>query len=269
MDLMLPSICAIVLYLSATVYKGLSISNKQQNPRQITGIILISLAIAAHAFNVYSIIVTDEGINLGFFKVSSLIFLFISCIALTALIRGKPIDTLVVVLLPMAALSVVVSVAAPSPYQAKTTFDIGLLSHILFSILSYSVLFIASIQAVWLAVHERQLRRKYLAGLFEWLPPLQTMEELLFEMLWLGILLLSASILTGALFLDDIFAQHLVHKTVFSLAAWVIFAILLWGRHRLGWRSKTAVKWTLGGFVTLMLGYFGSKLVLELVLERF
>src|SRR5690625_6552585 len=64
------------------------------------------------------------------------------------------------------------------------------------------------------------------------------------------------------------FAQHVAHKTVFSLAAWVIYVVLLWGRHRVGWRGYTAIRWTLAGFVLLMLAYFGSKLVLELILIR-
>jgi ABC-type uncharacterized transport system permease subunit len=67
-------------------------------------------------------------------------------------------------------------------------------------------------------------------------------------------------------FIDDVFAQHLVHKIFFSVVAWCIFTILLWGRHQLGWRGQTAVRWTLGGFFALMLGYFGSKFVLEMLL---
>jgi ABC-type uncharacterized transport system permease subunit len=64
------------------------------------------------------------------------------------------------------------------------------------------------------------------------------------------------------------FAQHLVHKTALTLLAWVIYSTLLWGRYQLGWRSQTAVRFTLGGFALLVLAFFGSKLVLELVLQR-
>jgi ABC-type uncharacterized transport system permease subunit len=83
-----------------------------------------------------------------------------------------------------------------------------------------------------------------------------------------GFVLLSLALVTGALFLEDIFAQHLVHKTILSIVAWVVFAILLWGRWRFGWRGRTAIRWTIGGFVFLMLAYFGSKFVLELVIGR-
>ena len=80
--------------------------------------------------------------------------------------------------------------------------------------------------------------------------------------------LLALAILTGALFLENMFAQHLAHKTILSIIAWLVFAVLLWGKHRLGWRGTTAVRWTVAGFVLLILAYFGSKFVLELVLHR-
>ena len=85
-------------------------------------------------------------------------------------------------------------------------------------------------------------------------------------MLTAGFILLTLSLLTGAIFLENIFAQHLVHKTSLSLLAWIVFAILLWGRWRSGWRGRRAIRWTLGGFSVLVLAYIGSKLVLELVL---
>ena len=94
------------------------------------------------------------------------------------------------------------------------------------------------------------------------------METLLFQMLALGFLLLTLSLLTGFLFLEDMFAQHLVHKTVLSLLAWLLFAVLLLGHWWLGWRGQTAIRWTIAAFVLLMLAYFGSKFVLELILHR-
>ena len=94
------------------------------------------------------------------------------------------------------------------------------------------------------------------------------MEQLLFQLIGTGFVLLSAGLLTGIVFLEDVFAQHLVHKTVLSIAAWSIFGILLWGRWRFGWRGRKAIRWTLSGFGVLILAYFGSKLVLELILDR-
>jgi ABC-type uncharacterized transport system permease subunit len=93
------------------------------------------------------------------------------------------------------------------------------------------------------------------------------MERMLFELVWVGLAALTLSIFSGMLFMEDMFAQHLVHKTVLSLVAWVLFSLLLWGRYQLGWRSQTAVRFTLSGFLLLLLGFFGSKLVLELILS--
>jgi len=78
-----------------------------------------------------------------------------------------------------------------------------------------------------------------------------------------GFIFLTMGLFTGLLFIEDIFAQHLLHKTVLSIIAWCVFATLLWGRRQYGWRGKTAIKWTLIGFSFLVLAYFGSKLVLE------
>jgi len=94
------------------------------------------------------------------------------------------------------------------------------------------------------------------------------MEHFLFQLIAAGFALLTLALFTGLIFVQNLFAQHLVHKTVLSLLAWLVFAVLLWGRWRFGWRGRTAIRWTLGGFASLMLAYFGSKLVLELILGR-
>jgi len=80
--------------------------------------------------------------------------------------------------------------------------------------------------------------------------------------------LLTLTLLSGVLFVDNLFAQHLVHKTVLSIAAWFVFGILLFGRWRWGWRGRQAVRLTLLGMIVLLLAFFGSKFVLELVLKR-
>jgi ABC-type uncharacterized transport system permease subunit len=99
------------------------------------------------------------------------------------------------------------------------------------------------------------------------MPPVQVMEIMLFEMIWLGMVLLVAAIATGFVYVEDLFAQHLVHKTVLSLVALLVYGVLLAGRHLFGWRARTAVRMTLAGFALLVLAFFGSQLVLEYILE--
>jgi ABC-type uncharacterized transport system permease subunit len=92
------------------------------------------------------------------------------------------------------------------------------------------------------------------------------METLLFDAIIIGFVCLSLSLVSGMIFLENMFAQHLAHKTILSILAWLVFAILLAGRWLAGWRGRTAIRWTLGGFISLMLAYFGSKFVLEVIL---
>jgi len=97
-------------------------------------------------------------------------------------------------------------------------------------------------------------------------PPLQSMEALLFELIWAGEIMLTLSLLSGFVFYEDFFAQKLLHKVAFSLVAWAFFGVLLWGRQFQGWRGKTAARWTWAGFIAIVLGYVGSKVVLEFLL---
>ena len=134
------------------------------------------------------------------------------------------------------------------------------------SVVAYSLIMLGAIQALLLAYQDYSFRTHNPGGFIRYLPPMHDMETLLFQFLGFGFVCLSASLLTGFLFLEDIFAQHLVHKTVLSIVAWFILAVLLFGRFQFGWRGKTAIRWTLSAFAFLMLAYFGSKLVLEFIL---
>jgi len=180
----------------------------------------------------------------------------------------KPLRNLFLFLLPFSIIAIGIDNTLGLGHQHMVLLSPGLAAHVVLSILAYSLLTIASLQALFLAYQNRLLKRKQLRGVVGLLPPLQTMESLLFELLWAGQILLTLSILSGAIFIESLFAQHLVHKTTFSILSWVIYAVLLWGRHALGWRGNVAIRWTLCGFAALMLAYFGSKLVLEVILQR-
>lgn len=261
------SLVAIAFYLIAALYQGLYLAGRARAPRRSRFLLISAVAIAAHSASAFATIYTEQGIDLGFFRVSSLIFWFISLIGWFMNLR-RPLENALVLLFPLAALAILVSSVVQGPDTYLRNLNAGVLSHILLSILAYSVFTLCALQALVLAFQERELKQRQVKGALNVLPPLQTMESMLFEMLWIGIVLLSLAIATGAIFIEDLFAQHLVHKTVFSLLAWLIFAGLLWGHHQLGWRGHTAVRWTLGGFFTLMLAYFGTKLVLELILQQ-
>lgn len=221
-------------------------------------------AVILHAIALYPELVTGQGFNLGFFNAASLTVLI--TVTLLLLIAGwQPVEALAIPLLPVAATTLVLAAMYPGR-QAISATSWQLDVHILFSVLAYSLFVLAALQAALLAIQDRHLRNRQPGGFIRALPPLQIMEKLLFQMIATGFVLLTIALLTGVFFLEDIFAQHLVHKTSLSIAGWVIFGVLLWGRRRFGWRGRTAIRWTLSGFALLILAYFGSKLVLELIL---
>jgi ABC-type uncharacterized transport system permease subunit len=206
-------------------------------------------------------------VDFNFFTTSSLAALSIVVVLLLASL-AKPVDKLGIVIFPVASLIVLLEINLHEPAHVLKSYSWQMTSHILVSMLSYSFLNIAALQALLVAVQDWNLHNRHPTGFIRSLPPLQTMEKLLFQLIGTGFVLLSVSLLTGLLFVEDLFAQHLVHKTALSILAWTVFGILLVGRTWWGWRGQTAIRWTLGGFLSLMLAYFGSKAVLELILNR-
>lgn len=219
--------------------------------------------------SVYLVLSTQqsEGFNFSFFNAAGIVGLFIVLILLVGTI-DKPLEKLGIAILPLAAVLLTLELVFPDKTHrlADNNWQMGL--HVLSSIIAFSLLNIAALQALLLAVQDQQLRSHHPKRLILALPPLQAMETLLFQMIGTGLFFLTASLFSGFIFIEDLFAQHLAHKTVLSIIAWIIFSGLLIGRLRYGWRGHTAIKWTLIGFVLLLLAYFGSKLVLELILQK-
>ncbi|MES1926792.1 cytochrome c biogenesis protein CcsA [Salinisphaera sp. T31B1] len=178
----------------------------------------------------------------------------------------ESVGALGLVIYPVAAVCAIAGLLVPDTHSATESLAWPLQVHILLSVLAYGLLTLGAVQAGVLALQHRQLRRRPPSGMFVSLPPLQTMETLLFRLIGSGFFMLSLAIATGTLFIDHLFAQHLAHKTILSLVAWLFFAVLLYGRWRYGWRGRVAVRGALAGYGLLVLAYFGSKLVLELIL---
>ncbi|MDE0951419.1 MAG: cytochrome c biogenesis protein CcsA [Halioglobus sp.] len=262
---LLAPLCAL-LYLAATALQLLHLSQRHEQIDR--GVFVLSLfALLLHALIVWKIVFLSEGVALGFFKIVALLFLVINLACITSLSR-RPLQNLLIALYPLSALAVLISTFAPDTAPLLSHLSNGMILHISSSILAYAVLTLAAIQSAVLALQDRQLKHRHTRGIIQVLPPLQKMESMLFELLWIGVTLLTIAIVSGVIFIDDIFAQSLVHKTVLTIVAWLLFSGLLWGHYQLGWRSRTAVRLTLAGFLVLMLAFFGSKLVLELILQR-
>jgi ABC-type uncharacterized transport system permease subunit len=153
-------------------------------------------------------------------------------------------------------------------YVEATVPGWELTAHILLSMGAAALLFAAAVTALLLVFLDRRLRTRRIADLPKALPPLDVLEKVMFRLIGAGFVLLTLALFTGFVFVTNLFTQHLVHKTVLSLIAWIVFGVLLIGRIRFGWRGRSAVFWTLSGFGFLALSYFGSKFVLENLLGR-
>jgi ABC-type uncharacterized transport system permease subunit len=173
------------------------------------------------------------------------------------------------VLLPVACAVLGLSLVLPAGHAVPRLGQPVVQVHFAVAMLAYGFLGFATGIAALMHLADRALHHPA-SSLFRQLPPLLALERLLFVAMGTGFMLLSAALLTGMLFSETLFGRAMPfnHKTVFSIAAWLVFGTLLWGRRTRGWRGKTAVKGTLAGFVLLLLAYVGSRFVLDIVLQR-
>jgi ABC-type uncharacterized transport system permease subunit len=141
-------------------------------------------------------------------------------------------------------------------------------AHIALAALAAGWLSIAAVVVLLLAWQDTRLRRRAPLGILSQLPPVETLETMLFRALGGGFVVLTFVLVTGLFFVQNVFAQHLIHKMTLAIVAWLVFGVLLWGRVRYGWRGRRALRFTIAGFVILALAYFGSKFVLENLLGR-
>ncbi|APX91801.1 cytochrome C biogenesis protein [Halomonas sp. 1513] len=259
------ALLAMILYLGAASWQGLTLVRRvPSRPALVRGV--GAAALLCHALVIVAMMREADGLWLGLSSSAAVVSAVITAVLLGGSMV-KPIINVATALFPLAAASLLLAVGLPAPAR-DSGLTPGIALHVISSALAFAVLAIAAVQAVLVGLQNQALRHHHIRGLVQALPPLTTMERVLFELIWAGMLLLTLSIASGFVFLDNLFAQHLAHKTILSLAAWVLFAILLAGRHFRGWRGLRAVRWTLGGTALLLLAYFGSRFVLEIVFQR-
>ncbi|HET6654788.1 MAG TPA: cytochrome c biogenesis protein CcsA [Gammaproteobacteria bacterium] len=263
------ALLSAALYIGAGATVLLRARGGSSAPAHAFDIVRLTVLIAAalQAYVVYRVMFTPRGVDLGFFNSASLIGLEIVLITLIASLR-QPVINLGLIIFPVVGASVLGAWLAPPNELLVPESGWGLNAHIIVSLSAYSLLSIGAVQALLLAVQDYRLRHRQTERLIGILPPLEVMEQFLFQTIGAGFALLSLALFSGFLFLHNLFAQKLAEKTTLSIVAWCVFALLLWGRWRFGWRGRIATAWTLAGFAVLVLAYFGSKLVLELVLGQ-
>jgi ABC-type uncharacterized transport system permease subunit len=231
----------------------------------------VLLPLILHAGLLYKSIFAGDGMHLGVGNViSTIVWLTVLIYWLGNIYYNYNVEGLQAMMLPVAALCAALPMIVPASRALPNTELAAFKLHLLISMLAYSFFTIASLHVLLMALLERRLHGGILPSALQKLPPLLTLETLLFRIITAGFVLLTLTLVTGIMFSEELFgkAMRFNHKTLFGILSWLIFAALLGGRQLYGWRGRIAVRWTLTGFLMLVLAYIGSKFVLEVILGR-
>ncbi|NKF50958.1 cytochrome c biogenesis protein CcsA [Shewanella sp. WXL01] len=233
------------------------------NRTLVTGV--SAIAVGLHGFALYYAIFTPEGQNYSLTNVISLVNWIIALSFTLTLSRLK-----VIIVLPVVYACSIISVPIlwllPSHIIAPLADKPEILGHIILSLMAYSALMIAALYAIQLYLIQKKLKDKK-AMMSPAMPPLMTVEKQLYHLILIGFVLLSLSLATGFIFLEDMFADGKGHKAILSIAAWFVYGAMLWQQYTVGCRIRTAVIYSLSGSFLLSLGYFGARVVKELIIS--
>ena len=222
------------------------------------------IALLTHIIALHYPLISGQAMTLDYITVGSYVMWLISVILFFTTFK-RNIEVLAIIVIPITLIALLTPIIIDPQPSPLINMKSGLGIHILFSLLAYSMLMLASFQALLLAVQNKQLHRRKSSAIMNTLPSLEDMEHLLFRFITIGVILLSIGLLSGFYFLDNLFGANIAHKTILSIFAWIVFSVLLYGRWQYGWRGKKAVNWTLAGFVLLMLAFFGTKVIQEFI----
>ncbi len=258
------AITAAALYFAAIlkIIPGLTSAN-QIPARTVFGFALGALVF--HLATLIDLISLDDGQNLSILNVASLMSFIIASITTATLFRLR-IWTLLPVVYSFSAINLTAATLLPETFITHLEANPNVLLHISLAVFSYATLMIATLYAIQLAWLDHQLKSKKKMAINPNLPPLMAVERQLFNIILIGEILLTFSLISGFFFVDDMWAQGKSHKAVLSALAWVIYAVLIWGHYQLHWRGKRVIWFSLIGAFLLTLAYFGSRIVKEVII---
>ena len=231
--------------------------------------IFLLVALVAHGVALHSAIFPGEEMRFGFGVAMSLMVWLAICFYWVETLYTR-LDGLHAVVMPAGVLASTIPMLFPGEHVLANAASPAFRAHFVIAMLAYSLFTLAALHALLMSVAGRQLHNARFSRLLTSLPPLMTMEALLFRLIAIAFSLLTLTLATGVMFSESLFGQafRVDHKTVFAGISWLLFGALLLGRNLWGWRGRIALRWTLAGFVALMLAYVGSRFVIEVVLQR-
>lgn len=229
----------------------------------------VLLPLALHGYLLYETLFIQGQMNFGLVYSLSLI-LWLTMLVYWLARFFYPIASLQTLVLPLAAVGALLPALFPAAHMQPETKSLVFEAHIIVAMLAYSLFTIAVLHAGLMSLVEKRLHHAILPKALQNLPPLLTMETLLFRIIVAGFALLTLTLISGMVFSEELFGKpwQLSHKMLFGFVSWSVFAGLLGGHYFYGWRGRTAIRWTVSGFVFLLLAYVGSKFVMEVFLHR-
>jgi ABC-type uncharacterized transport system permease subunit len=255
---------ACAAWLASSVYRA---EHYAAHGRRIAGLALGTIALVLHGALLWRGVFAKPTLAFTATETASLIGWPIGLIAIVASWLRPRFAGIGAVLTGVAGVVAATTIEQAGGYALeRPSWEIA--AHIVLSTLAYALLTIAVALTLALRMLDRRLRSRQPLGWLQVLPSVEALESGTFQAVAVGFAVLTLALFSGFMFVENLFAQHLIHKTVLSCLAWVVFAVLLFGRWRFGWRGRTATTWTLSGFALLGLAYFGSKIVLESILGR-
>ncbi len=229
--------------------------------------LVLPATLLAHGALLYASVLGEGDIRLGFGNSVSTIF-WLAALMYWASSHGAPLARVQSWVNALAGGGVLLMAGFTATHAIPSSQALALRAHLVVSFLAYGLLAVAALHAVLMTVLEKQLHRGALA--VGAVPPLLTLEAVLFRTIGAGFVLLTLAVSSGILFSEELFGQplQLTHKVVLAILSWLVFGGLLLGRHFRGWRGRTALYWTITGFTLLLLAYVGTQFVLEVLLGR-
>ncbi len=263
MDMMLAVMAACFYCLALSqVLPGLTNNEGIRSRRVLT---MAGIALGLHVILLKDLILGGAGQNLSILNVASLISFIISSITTLAASRIR-VWFLLPVVYSFAALNLCAATMLPGAFITHLEAHPHVLLHISFALFAYATLMIACLYAIQLAYLDNKLRSKKKLLINPNLPPLMLVERQLFKIILIGHALLTSTLATGLWFVGDMFAQGKAHKAIFSMLAWCVYTVLLWGHYQKGWRGRRVIWFSIIGAFLLTLAYFGSRFVKEVII---
>lgn len=275
MPIILPYLISALLYAALTVYfwrlhwSGTTVAPVVSQTQCTMERLAVLVALGMHAAALFGTMLAGNVLRIGVGDaISAILWLAVLIYWLGSLFYR--LEGLHALIMPVAAVAAFLPALFPAARPVPNTELLAFKLHLLISMLAYSLFTIASLHVLLMAMLERRLHQGALPAGLQKLPPLLTMETLLFRIIWAGFIMLSLTLLSGVMYSEELFgkAARINHKAVFGIVSWIVFGALLFGRHFHGWRGRVAVRWTLTGFLLLVLAYLGSKFVVEVMLGR-